>query len=70
MLRLRAIRACRDWTSVLPPSPNIRSNTTRGLCSMCSGVVGLRQLMVWAYVQLYPPSHVPAPTSPDSSDSS
>ena len=33
--------------SVLPPSPNSRSNTTRGLCSIGSGVVGELQAMVF-----------------------
>ncbi len=38
--------------SVLPLSPNIRSNTTRGLFSIGSGVVGLRHDSVFAYAQL------------------
>ena len=30
-------------SAAVPPSPNSRSNTTRGLISMGSGVVGVRQ---------------------------
>ena len=45
--RSRAMRARRTAGSVLPLSPNIRSNTTRGLFSIGSGVVRLRQQMVF-----------------------
>ena len=41
--RMRARRAC---GSVLPLSPNSRSNTARGLCSIGSGVFGVRHEMV------------------------
>ena len=47
MDRSRAMRARRTAGSVLPLSPNIRSNTTRGLFSIGSGVVRLRQQMVF-----------------------
>ena len=46
-LRRRLARARRAAGSVLPPSPNMRSNTTRGLCSIGSGVRGPRHEMVW-----------------------
>ena len=47
MLRSCCIRARRAFGSVLPLSPNSRSNTTRGLFSIGSGVVALRQEMVF-----------------------
>ena len=43
MLRCSRIRASREARSVLSLSPNKRSNNARGLRSMGSGVVGLRQ---------------------------
>ena len=42
--RMRALRA---FGSVLPLSPNSRSNTTRGLFSVGSGVFALRHEMVF-----------------------
>ena len=50
--RLRSVRIrARRSSAVLPP-PNIRSNTTRGLISIGSGVVGVCQLSVFMYAQL------------------
>ncbi len=46
-LRSFRMRASRALRSVLPPSPNSRSNTTRGLCSIGSGVVGELHAMVF-----------------------
>src|SRR4030095_8894832 len=45
------IRASRAFASVLPLSPNRRSNTTRGLFSVGSGVFALRHEMVVVYAQ-------------------
>jgi hypothetical protein len=45
MLRLARIRATRS--AVEPGLPNMRSNTTRGLISMGSGVVGVFHEMVF-----------------------
>ena len=47
MLRSARSRAARTRASVVPPSPNSRSNTTRGLFSIGSGVVGLRHAIVF-----------------------
>ena len=45
MLLARRIRAARTAGSLLPASPNIRSNTARGLVSRGIGVVSLRHEM-------------------------
>ena len=37
---LRSLRISARRSSTVPPSPNSRSNTSRGLFSMGSGVVG------------------------------
>ncbi len=42
----------REPLRAVPPSPNSRSNTTRGLFSVGSGVVGVRQESVFMYAQL------------------
>src|SRR3954454_3653762 len=51
--------AARAAGSLLSPSPNKRSKTRRGLYSIGSGVVGVRQETVLVYAQLYPESHPP-----------
>ena len=74
MLRCSRIRACRAAGSVVSLSPNSRSNTARGLCSIGNGVDELLQEIVYEKAQLKPPlSHDPAklaPSSPSSSDAS
>jgi hypothetical protein len=45
MLRCVSMRCSRSCA--LAPSPNIRSNTTRGLISIGSGDVGVRHEMVF-----------------------
>ena len=55
----------RAFASVLVLSPNSRSNTTRGLFCVGSGVFWLFQLIVFVYGQANPVSHAPA-VSPDS----
>ena len=45
MLSSSSMRARRSGT--VPPSPNRRSNTTRGLISIGSGVVGVRHEIVF-----------------------
>ena len=70
MLRLVAIRSSRTAGSVLPLSPNSLSKTRRGLFSIGSGVVALRQAMVFVYAQLKPASHVPAKSRLSSASSS
>ena len=65
------MRARRASGSVVPLEPNSRSNTARGLFSMGSGVVGVRQATVFVYAQLAPPSHEPSiafDSIPSSSD--
>ena len=47
MLRSWRRRASRAFTSVLSVAPNRRSNTARGLFSIGSGVVGVRQAIVF-----------------------
>ena len=59
MLRSLRIRASRAAESVEPASPKSRSKTARGLFSPDSGVVSLRQEIVFVYVQLKPTSHDP-----------
>ena len=47
----RMLRSSRTWPrrcSGVPPSPNMRSNTTRGFTSIGSGVVGVRHEIVFA----------------------
>ena len=51
---IRASRASR----VVPP-PNSRSNTSRGLISIGSGVVSFFQLSVFMYAQLKPGEQSP-----------
>ena len=46
----------------MPPLPNKRSNTTRGLFSLGIGVVGELHDSVFKYTQLYALSHMPAST--------
>ena len=60
MLRSASRRACRSAGAVLALSPNRRSNAARGLFSIGSGVVGLRQQSVLTYAQLKPASQAPA----------
>ena len=43
----------------VPARPNIRSNTTRGLISIGSGVVGFAHDSVFMYAQAYCVSHPP-----------
>ena len=52
--------ASRAVRSVLPLSPNSRSNTARGFHSIGNGCVGLRQESVCVYTQLRMPVHAPA----------
>ena len=66
MLRSFRIRARRTAGSVLPLAPNKRSNTARGLFSIGSGVVGVRQAIVLRYARVTPPSQV-EPANPGSS---
>ena len=63
------MRASRAAGSVPPVSPSNRSKTVRGLVSIGSGVVALRQQIVLVYAQVYPPPQVPT-SSPDSRASS
>ena len=49
---LRCARACASRCADVPPSPNSRSNTTRGLFSVGSGVVGELHDSVFMYTQL------------------
>ena len=49
---LRSRRRSTSRSAAVPPSPNRRSNTTRGLFSIGSGVVGVRQEIVYRYWQL------------------
>ena len=46
-LRSSALRS-----AAVPPSPNSRSNTTRGFASVGSGVVGVDHASVFVYTQL------------------
>jgi hypothetical protein len=46
MLRFSRSRWTRSLPSVVPESPNSRSNTARGLSSIGSGMVGPRQQSV------------------------
>jgi hypothetical protein len=57
MLRSSRVRAARS--AGLPPCPNIRSNTTRGLMSIGSGADGELQVTVLRYTQLKPGEHAP-----------
>ena len=69
----RVIRSSRAAWSVLPLVPNSRSNTARGSFSIGSGVVGVRQAIVFVYAQLAPPSQEPSiafDSMPSSSDAS
>jgi hypothetical protein len=59
---LRSWRACAVRCSFVPPLPNNRSKTTRGLFSVGSGVVGVLHDSVFKYTQLYALSHMPAST--------
>jgi hypothetical protein len=59
---LRSWRACAMRCSLVPPLPNNRSKTTRGLFSVGSGVVGVLHDKVFKYTQLYALSHMPAST--------
>ena len=70
MLLCWRIRASRAARSVLPLSPNSRSNTDRGLYSIGSGCVELRHEMVWVYAQLRFPVHAPAFAGASSASSS
>src|SRR6516225_5711420 len=54
------MRASRVLESVLPISPNIRSNTTRGLFWVTRGVLALFQEIVLVYGQAKPTSQAPA----------
>ena len=65
----RWMRASRAFGSVLPLSPNRRSNTTRGLFCANRGVLALFQEIVLVYAQAKPMSQAPA-VSPDSMASS
>jgi hypothetical protein len=49
----------RNRCADVAPSPNIRSNTTRGLISIGMGVTGVLQEIVFMYVQLNPTSQEP-----------
>ena len=46
-------------SGVAPSPPNIRSNTTRGLISIGSGCVGVRQEMVLMYEHRKSPAQLP-----------
>ena len=69
MLRLRCRRTLRSAGSVVPLSPNSRSNTTRGLSSAGACVVGLvhESELMKAHVVL---SHVPTRSRRSSASSS
>ena len=73
MLRCSSMRLSRISASVLPLSPNNRSNSARGLFSIGSGVVGVRHAIVFEYAQAKPTSQDPEtsrlsrPTSSDAS---
>ena len=58
-LRCWRSRASRTLGSVLPLSPNSRSNTTRGLFCVGSGVFWLFQLIVLVYGHAKPVSQAP-----------
>ena len=60
--RLRRFFMRSTRSSFVPPSPNSRSNTTLGLFSTGSGVVGDCHDTVFMYAQLYPASHWPPST--------
>ena len=70
MLLSACIRASRAPRSVLPLSPNIRSNSARGSFSIGSGVFGPRHEMVFVYAQLKPMSQDPARSRPSMAISS
>src|SRR5712691_7160633 len=58
LLFRRRVARC-SFASVLPTSPNKRSNTRRGLFSIGIGDVGVRQHNVFTYAQLQPFSQAP-----------
>ena len=66
MLFSRPRSAARVFGSVVPLSPNSRSNTRRGLFSIGSGCVAVRQAMVFVYALPV----VSMPSTPSSSDAS
>src|SRR5262245_371680 len=59
---LRSWRDCAQRCALAPRLPTSRSNTTRVLFSVGSGVVGVLHDSVFRYTQLYALSHMPAST--------
>ena len=56
---LEFFRSSARRSAALPPSPNIRSKTTRGFASVGIGVVGDVQDSVFMYTHASPLSHAP-----------